>query len=109
VEASSIKKQSTRLAERLAIASGIVGILASAVLLALCLLGAPQTVAAGAQTSCLRAINDGLGDVPMSVTAILRASRLAGTIGLEPMAMMPRVLDRLLLRRSPSMPSLSGA
>lgn len=39
-------------------------------------------------------------EVPTRVTNILEASGLAGTKGLEPMALMPRVLDRQqLLRR----------
>ena len=38
--------------------------------------------------------------VPMKVIKMLQASGLEGTIGLEPMALMPRVLDRQqLLRR----------
>jgi len=39
-------------------------------------------------------------EVPTTVTKILQASGLADTIGLEPMALMPRVLNRQqLLRR----------
>ena len=72
-----------RLAGRLAIASGIVGILATAVLLAFYILEAPQAVAAGAQTSRLGAINDGLGGVqllllvPVAATLRLTSPRLS--------------------------------
>jgi hypothetical protein len=39
-------------------------------------------------------------EVPTKVTEILQASGLTDTIGLEPMALIPRVLDRQqLLRR----------
>ncbi len=69
-----------RLTGQLAIASGIVGILATAVLLAFYLLEAPQAVAAGAQTSRLGAINDGLGGVELlllvPVAAALRLTSL---------------------------------
>ena len=83
-----------RLAGRLAIASGLVGILATAVLLAFYLLEAPRAVAAGAQTSRLGAINDALGGVqllllvPVAATLLLTSHRLgllaaiAGVAGL---------------------------
>lgn len=68
-----------RLTGQLAIASGTVGIMATAVLLAFYLLEAPQAVAAGAQTSRLGAINDGLGGVQLlllvPVAATLRLTR----------------------------------
>ncbi len=76
------RAHSMRLAGRLAIASGIVGILATAVLLAFYLLEAPQAVAAGAQTSRLGAINDALGGVqllllvPVAATQRLTSRRL---------------------------------
>jgi hypothetical protein len=47
----------------LAIASGIVGILATVVLIAFYALEAPQAVAAGAKTSRLGAVNDAMGGV----------------------------------------------
>src|SRR2546425_6394355 len=83
-----------RLAGRLAIASGLVGILATAVLLAFYLLDARRAVAAGAQTSRLGAINDALGGVqllllvPVAATLRLTSHRLgllaaiAGVAGL---------------------------
>ncbi len=88
------RAHSMRSAGRLAIASGIVGILATAVLLAFYLLEAPQAVAAGAQTSRLGAINDALGGVqllllvPVAATLRLTSHRLgllaaiAGVAGL---------------------------
>ena len=84
-----------RSAGRLAIASGIVGILATAVLLAFYLLEAPQAVAAGAQTSRLGAINDALGGVqllllvPVAATLRLTSHRLgllAATAGVAGLA-----------------------
>jgi hypothetical protein len=80
---------------QLAIASGIVGIVATAVLLAFYLLEAPQAVAAGAQTSRLGAINDALGGVQflllVPVAAALRLtsprlSRLAAMAGVAGLA-----------------------
>jgi hypothetical protein len=72
-----------RLIGQLAIASGIVGILATVVLIAFYLFEAPQAVAAGAQTSRLGAINDGLGGVqllllvPVAATLRLTSPRLS--------------------------------
>ncbi len=68
-----------RLNGQLAIASGIVGILATAVLLAFYLLEAPQAVAAGDKTSRLGAINDALGGVQFLLLApVAAALRLTG-------------------------------
>lgn len=84
-----------RLTGQLAIASGIVGIMATAVLLAFYLLEAPQAVAAGAQTSRLGAINDALGGVqflllvPVAATLRLTSptlSRLAAFAGVAGLA-----------------------
>ncbi|MDQ6883347.1 MAG: hypothetical protein M3077_03770 [Candidatus Dormibacteraeota bacterium] len=50
---------------QLAIASGIVGILATVVLIAFYILEAPQALAAGARTSRLGAINDAMGGVQL--------------------------------------------
>ena len=83
-----------RLTGQLAVASGIVGIVATAVLIAFYILEAPQAVAAGAQTSRLGAINDALGGVqllllvPVAAALRLNADRLglfaavAGVAGL---------------------------
>jgi hypothetical protein len=73
---------STRLTGQLAIASGLVGIVATAVLIAFYILEAPQAVAAGAQTSRLGAINDVLGGVqflllvPVAATLRFNGDRL---------------------------------
>jgi hypothetical protein len=75
---------------QLAIASGIVGVLATVVLIAFYILEAPQAVAAGAKTAPLGAINDALGGVEylllVPVAAMLRPagnglSRLAAIAG----------------------------
>jgi hypothetical protein len=61
---------------QLAIASGIVGVLATVVLIAFYVLEAPQAVAAGAKTAPLGAANDALGGVEylvlVPVAAMLR-------------------------------------
>ncbi len=84
-----------RLTGQLAIASGLVGIIATGVLIAFYLLEAPQAVAAGAQTSRLGAINDVLGGVqlmllvPVAATIGLtgpRLSRLAAVVGVAGLA-----------------------
>ena len=84
---------STR-AGQLAIASGIVGILATLVLIAFFILEAPQTVAAGAKTSRLGALNDALGGIqlllllPVAARLALagnlpsRLGAIAGVVGL---------------------------
>jgi hypothetical protein len=56
-----------RLNGQLPIASGIVGILATAVLVAFYVLDVPQLVASGAKTSPLGALNDALGGVQLVV------------------------------------------
>jgi hypothetical protein len=75
---------------QLAIASGIVGGLATVVLIAFYILEAPQAVAAGAKTAPLGAINDAMGGVEylllVPVAAMLRPagnglSRLAAIAG----------------------------
>src|SRR3984893_18291388 len=58
---------------RLAIASGIVGILATVVLIAFYSLEAPQAVAAGAKTSRLGAVNDAMGGVEYLLLAPVAA------------------------------------
>jgi hypothetical protein len=86
---------SMRRTGQLAIASGIVGILATAVLFAFYILEAPQAVAAGAQTSRLGALNDAMGGVqllllvPVAATLRLngpRLSRLAAIAGVAGLA-----------------------
>jgi hypothetical protein len=79
---------------QLAIASGIVGVLATVVLIAFYILEAPQAVAAGAKTAPLGAINDALGGVeflllvPVAVrlrpagNALSQLAAIAGVAGL---------------------------
>jgi len=82
-----------------AIASGIVGILATAVLLAFYLLEAPQAVAAGDKTSRLGAINDALGGVQYLLLApVAAALRLTGPAS----AGWPRSLEPLVWLESAS-------
>jgi hypothetical protein len=69
----------TRRTGQLAIASGIVGIIATVVLIAFYALEAQQAVAAGARTSRLGAINDALGGIEYLLLLPLAATlRLAG-------------------------------
>ncbi len=87
-----------RLTGQLAIASGIVGLLATAVLIAFYILEAPQAVAAGAKTSRLGALNDALGGIqlvlllPVAVRfglagdLLSRLAALAGIAGLAAVA-----------------------
>ncbi len=97
-----------RLIGQLAIASGIVGILATAVLLAFYLLEAPHAVAVGAQTSRLGAINDALGGVqflllvPVAATLRLnrpRLSQLASIAGVAGLAAVGAAAELYVLGR----------
>jgi hypothetical protein len=86
---------SVRRAGQVTIASGIVGVVATVVLIAFYILEAPQAVAAGAKTSRLGAINDALGGVEylllVPLAAMLRRagdglSRLAAIAGVAGLA-----------------------
>src|ERR1700737_1202598 len=84
----------------LAIASGIVGILATVVLIAFYALEAPQAVAAGAKTSRLGAINDAMGGVeylllvPVAAMflpareTLYRLAAIGGVVGLAGVAIV---------------------
>jgi hypothetical protein len=84
-----------RLNGQLAIASGIIGIVATAVLVAFYILDVPQVVASGAKTSPLGALNDALAGVQLLVLVPVaarlrfaddRLSVLAAILGVTGMA-----------------------
>lgn len=78
-----------RLTGQLAIASGIIGIVATAVLVAFYILDVPQVVASGAKTSPLGATNDALGGVQLLVLVpVATRLRFAG----DPLSLLAAIL-----------------